>query len=118
MELFAPHLTETEAAAWLDAVFNDLRKQPDVPVATYHGSHDGRTVAVQITERVQGGDYTSVWFSGDTVPWDGPAACARSAHDATGKPMLYYQESADDPWTMIRVSDRGKERVDARELVF
>lgn len=118
MEIYVLDLSESDAVAWLSDVFDDVSKQPDVPVATYDGTFKSEPVSVQITEHVKGGDYTSVWFRGDTLPWERAADCARAAHDATGHPALGYVEDRDKPWTMIRVNDDGAHQVDARDLAF
>ena len=118
MEIYAPHLTESSAVAWLDDVLDDLAKTRDAPVATYQGRYDGRAVMVQIAEHVEGGDYTSVWFGGDGLPWSRATACARDAHDATGHTVLCYVDDPEKPWRMLRVMDESTENVDARELAF
>jgi hypothetical protein len=118
MEIYVPQLSESDAAAWLDDVFEDLTKQPDVPVATYRGTYEGEPVTVQITEHVEGGDYTSVWFNAEALPWSRASACARDAHAHTGRPAVCYVEDPEAPWKMVRVTDAGAEHVDAREIAF
>ena len=118
MEIYAPHLTEPDTVTWLEAVLDDLERVREDPVPTYHGQHDGRRVMVQIAEGVEGGDYTSVWFGGEALPWSRATGCARAAHDATGHTVLCDVNDPEKPWRMLRVTEDGTEYLDGRELAF
>jgi hypothetical protein len=116
IEVYVHELSEEEAVAWLESVFEDLEEREDALVRTYDGTYEGETVPVQIAERVENGPYTSVWFNAPTWPWDTVTACARDAYDALQKEVLCFLDDPERPWTMLRVADGGEEYVDKREV--
>lgn len=118
IELYVHDLREDDASDWLEEVFDALEKVQDSPVATYEGHYEGNAVPVQITEHVQGGAYTSVWFNAPELPWDSTEDCARDAHEALGMEVLCYPDHSDEPWTLLRLSGGSEEYADERELEF
>lgn len=118
IEIFVHELQEAEAVGWLRQVFDDLEKVKESPIVTYHGDVNGTTIPVQITEHVQNGPYTSIWFSANDTPWDSTTACASDAHQALGREVLCYPDQVDDPWRMSRFIQGEEERVDEREITF
>lgn len=117
IEIYVRNLAEEEAVDWLGEVFEKIKQVREVPIVTYEGQHEDTTVPVQITEYIQGGPYTSLWFNAPDVPWASASDCARAAHDALGAEALCYLNRPDEPWTLLRVAPDGtEETVDEREL--
>lgn len=128
IEIYVRNLSEEEATDWLEEILSGLEKVQGAPIVTYEGKYEGRTVPVQVTEHVQGGPYTSLWFNAPETPWSSTSACAREAHEALGKEVLCYpergRESADgsehpdEPWTLLQFTADGEAYVDEREIDF
>lgn len=119
IEVYVRDLSEAEASDWLRTCLGDLTPVRKVPVAVYDGTHDGGTVRVQITERVQDGPYTSIWLRGDPLPWADTSGCARAVHDATGAEVLCYPDHNEDaPWMMLHLQSGTAQRIDERTIDF
>lgn len=116
IEIYVRDLSETRAVEWLEEVFDELEKVEAEPIVTYEGHNGNTSVPVQITERVQGGPYTSLWFNAPDVPWESVRDCAREAHDVLGLEALCYLNRPDEPWILFRVADGSEEYVDKREI--
>jgi hypothetical protein len=119
LEVFVRDLLVEDAVDWLNGTLNALTSVREVPVAVYEGSHNGSRVTVQITERVQGGPYTSLWFQADTMPWESTSACAHAVHEATGAEVLCYPDHNEDtPWVMLQIDADGARQIDERTIDF
>lgn len=117
IEIYVQDLSEDEAVGWLREVFEEIEQVREAPIVTYEGQYEGTTVPVQVTEHVQGGPYTSLWFNAPDLPWDSARDCVRAAHGALGHEVLCYLDQPDEPWTLLRVTPDGtEETVDEREL--
>lgn len=116
MEIYVRDLSEAAAAEWLGEVFEGLEQVRGEPIVTYEGQHGEATVPVQITEHVQNGPYTNLWFNAPELPWDSVQDCARDAHEALGKEVLCYSDQFDEPWMLFRMANGTAESVDEREL--
>jgi hypothetical protein len=116
IEVYVRDCSEEEAVAWLREVFEELERQEEALVRTYEGTHEGRTVPIQIAEQVENGPYTSLWFNAPEMPWDTATACARDAHDGLRKEVLCFLSDPERPWTMLRVAGEGEEYVDKRDV--
>lgn len=127
VEIFVRSLSEDDAAHWLSGVFDEFERVRGEPIVTYEGQYEGDTVPVQITEHVENGPFTSLWFNAPTVPWDSVRECARAAHEALEEEVLCYpgpgqigvagdSERASKPWTAFRVSDGEAGFVDEKTI--
>lgn len=116
IEIYVRACSVEEAVDWLRDLLEDVERQEDALVLTYEGTYEGDTVPVQIAEHVENGPYTSLWFNAPEMPWDSATACARSAQAALGKEVLCFLSDPERPWTMLRVTDKGEEHVDKREV--
>lgn len=127
VEIFVRGLTEAEAAHWLSTVFDAFERERGEPIVTYEGRYSGTTVPVQITEHVENGPFTSVWFNAAEGPWDSTKDCARAAHEALGAEVLCYpgpgrlttesdEEMSGKPWAVFRVAEGDEGFVDERQL--
>lgn len=116
IEIYVRDLSEEDAADWLREVFDDVEQVRDAPIVTYEGRGEDATVPVQITERVQGGPYTSLWLNAPDLPWASASDCARAAHEALGAEALCYLDRPNEPWTLLRMSDGTEEYVDERAV--
>jgi hypothetical protein len=116
LEVYVRELSEAAAAEWLRTVFGELTRVTDEPIVTYEGTYDGHAVPIQVTEHVENGPYTSLWFNAPALPWTTAPACARDAHEGLGHEVLCFLNDPERPWTMLRVTDDGDEYVDKREV--
>ncbi|MFB6249081.1 MAG: hypothetical protein ABEL97_10975 [Salinibacter sp.] len=116
LEIYVRDLSAEDAVGWLRTVFDDLERREDALVLTYEGTHEGKTVPVQIAEGVEDGPYTSLWFNAPTMPWDTATACARDAYKGLEREVLCFLDDPERPWTMLRVSADGEAYVDKREV--
>lgn len=118
IEIYVHECSETEAVSWLRTVFDGLERVQDAPIVTYEGEDGDETVPVQITEHVQNGPYTSIWFNAPVMPWDTATACARDAYEGLEKEVLCFLSDPEQPWKLLRVSAEGEEYVDKREVAL
>jgi len=137
IQLYARALTTEQAQAWLRTVFADVELVRREPALTYALRSDGADAApappgatdeenrnepnarVFVAEGIEGGDYTSIWFQGKSLPWSSPRSCARSLFESSGTEVICDPDGyEDDPWRMIRVSDEGEDFIDEREVDF
>jgi len=137
IQLYARDLTAEEAEAWLAGVFAHVELVRREPALTYALHSDGADAAlaptaatdeenrdepnarVFVAEGIEGGDYTSIWFQGESLPWSSPRSCARSLIESSGAEVICDPDGyEDDPWRMIRVSDEGEDFIDEREVDF
>ena len=112
IEVYVRELSEDAAIEWLREVFDGMTQVGEEPIVTYEGDYDGTPVPVQITEHVENGPYTSLWFNAPTMPWDSATACAREAHEGLGREVLCFLNDPERPWVLLRVTDEGEEYVD------
>lgn len=80
-------------------------------IRIYHASYGGQRVALTITPRVEGGAFTSLFFSGGQLPWSQDSECAREVADTCRVvvrcvPNMHHR---DDEWLEVSV--------DAEQLV-
>lgn len=118
IEIYVHDLSEEEAVAWLETVFDDLERDEEALVLTYEGTYERETVPVQVAEGVENGPYTSLWFNAPTTPWADARECARAAQEGLQKEVLCFLNDPEQPWTMLRVTDDGEEHVDKREVAL
>jgi len=120
IEIYVRELSEEEAAAWLRNRFDGVEQVETAPIVTYEVRYEGHVVPVQVTERVENGLYTSLWFNVPSAerPWDTATACARAAQEDLGSEVLCFLSDPEQPWTMLRVTDAGEEYVDKREVAL
>jgi hypothetical protein len=119
MEIYVRDLSTEAAEQWLDAVLASLECVREEPAATYRGTCEGEPVSVQVTETVQDGPFTSVWFRGEALPWEGVTGFAEAAHEATGQEVVCHLDNADDePWRMLQVDADGRRYVDEGDIDF
>lgn len=118
IEIYVRGLSEAEALDWLKEVLDAPERVQDSPIVTYEGTYEDTEVPVQVTEHVQGGVFTSLWFNAPVLPWESTEACARAAHEALGHTVLCYPDQFDEPWTLLRLSNGEEDTVDERELAF
>lgn len=127
VEIFVRDLTEEEAVDWLSTVFDAIERVRGDPIVTYEGRYAGTTVPVQITEKVENGPFTSVWFNATEGPWDSTTDCARAAQEALDAEVLCYpgpgrltmegdEEMPGEPWAVFRVAEGEEGFVDERQL--
>jgi len=119
IEIYVRDLTVESAEAWLTDQFGSVSQVRTEPALTYEVEHEGETVRVFVAENIEGGAYTSLWFNGPSLPWDTSRACARAAFDHLRHEVICDPEGYEqDPWSMMRISDEGEERVDERDIEF
>lgn len=119
IEIYVRSVSADDAKTWLDAVFGGIEKTREEPALTFETVHEGEPIRVFVAEGVQGGDYTSIWLNGDTLPWDSIRACARAAHEALGREVICDPDGYEqNPWTIMRISDDGERLIDEREVDF
>lgn len=116
IEIYVRDLSEEDATDWLQEVFEDVEQVRDAPIVTYEGQSEGKTIPVQITEHVQNGPYTSLWFNAPDLPWDSASDCARAAHHGLGGEVLCYPNQSEEPWTLLQIVEGEETRVDERDL--
>lgn len=116
IEIYVRECSEEEAVTWLRDVLEGLEQVRGEPIVTYEGTYEGTAVPVQITENVENGPYTSLWFNAPTMPWDTASVCAREAHEGLGKEVLCFLSDPEQPWKLLRVSREGEDYVDKREV--
>lgn len=116
IEIYVRTCSEADAVAWLRDVLEGLTQVRGEPIVTYEGTYEGATVPVQITEHVENGPYTSLWFNAPTMPWETAPECAREAHEGLGKEVLCFLSDPEQPWRLLRVTSEGEEYVDKREV--
>lgn len=116
IEIYGRDLSEDDVVGWLRKVFEEVEQVRDAPIVTYEGRYEDTIVPVQITEHVQGGPYTSLWFNAPDLPWTSVSDCARAAHDALGTEVLCYPDRSTEPWMLLRLAAGEEETVDERDL--
>lgn len=112
VEVYALLPGDADVLTWVEQRLGPptlVDKTEDIRI--YHASYDGQRVALTITPRIEGGAFTSLFFSGGRLPWSQDAECAR---DVAGTYRVVVRcvpdgPHGDDEW--LEVSAEGERLV-------
>ena len=73
-----------DALDWLKSVFGTLEQvdQPSSQQRIYWAGSQESHVPIILTDRIDGGPFTSIWVNSNKTPWSSDVACARAAFAA------------------------------------
>jgi hypothetical protein len=112
VEIYVLQPNDADVFQWVETRIGipELANETD-DIRIYHASFAGAQVALTITPRMEGGDFTSLFFSGPRLPWETDAECARDAARSQRAVVRCVPEGLhrEDEW--LEVSAEGERLV-------